>query len=686
MALAGHDELAMVELRALRQGLVQAVGGVDAFEPIVEQGLQTTVAQTQQLGQSWKGVMHLLLICLRLICLRLMRVSDGRRRNGIERQARRWRIAGKGAHGLDAADLQRAHALTQRSLERVLPTGLHVDVRPQAVQAVQPMLDQPGFELALGLHLLLQGKQRRQARADIGLLARFGIHASLLFAALFFQHRRVLLQLMQASVGQLLRLLRGGGLAAQLLQALHIGSGQRTRLDRQPFAARLQRARLLFDVAAVRCQHVDLLLHLADLDALCIGLSLRGAHGVLDVRLLHRLVFGLRGQQLGLLLGDRDLLGDAVQLQLGLAAPLVPLFVLQPQVHQPLLDALSAFHHVADALFEAAHLQRRFGQHALRRVQPVASRVMRLADRLQLGLDMAQLGDARFHRRGGLQHGLLDTLFLGRRIAMLQEPQLVQLLRAAVLQRAVMAGHLGLLFQALQVVVQLAQDVVHAQQVLARVLEPVLGLAASFLVLADASRLFEEQAQLFRARFDDAADGALADDGVGAWPQAGAEEYVLHIAPAHHLVVDEIAAGAIARQDALDGNLGVLVPLPTGPPILVAEDQLDAGAAGRFALARAVEDDVLHALAAQLAGLAFTEHPAHRVHDVGLAAAIGPDHADALPGQLEGGGVGKGLEARKLDLVQAHSVLGSPWGVLWQCAARSVSPPVFGCKSLAASL
>ena len=95
---------------------------------------------------------------------------------------------------------------------------------------------------------------------------------------------------------------------------------------------------------------------------------------------------------------------------------------------------------------------------------------------------------------------------------------------------------------------------------------------------------------------------------------------------------------------------------PAGARVLVVEDQFHAGAAGRLAQARAVEDHVLHRLAAQLAGLAFAQHPAHRVHDVGLAAAVGADHADTLAGQLEGGGFGEGLEAGELDLVEAHGV------------------------------
>src|SRR5207237_483133 len=145
---------------------------------------------------------------------------------------------------------------------------------------------------------------------------------------------------------------------------------------------------------------------------------------------------------------------------------------------------------------------------------------------------------------------------------------------------------------------------------------------AALLVLRDAGRFLEEQAQLFGPALDDARDGALADDRVGARPEAGAEEHVLHVAAPHRLAVDRVAARAVARQHALDGDLREAVPRTARATGFIAEDELDAGAARGLAQARSVEDHVLHRLAAQLARLAFAEHPAHRVHDVGLAAAV----------------------------------------------------------------
>ena len=267
---------------------------------------------------------------------------------------------------------------------------------------------------------------------------------------------------------------------------------------------------------------------------------------------------------------------------------------------------------------------------------------------------MAQLGDAFFEGVGGLVKVGLDPLLIGQGLAALEIPQLVLAQGGGGLQLVVALGHFGLLLELLELGVELAQDVVNAGQVLARVRQSVLGLAPAFLVFRDPGRLFQKQAQFFGARLDDAADGALANDGVGARAQARAQEHVLHIAAAHRLVVDEVAAVAVPGEHALDRDLGELAPGAAGPVIAVVKHQFDAGAAGRLAAGGAVEDHVLHRLAAQLGRLGLAQHPAHRVHDVGLAATVGPHHPHQLPRQHEIGGFGKGFEARKLDGIETH--------------------------------
>ena len=108
------------------------------------------------------------------------------------------------------------------------------------------------------------------------------------------------------------------------------------------------------------------------------------------------MLFELRGQQLGLLLGVHALAGQGLDLGLGILAPRAPLRDLLAQLDQPLLHALAALDHEADLAFEAADLGAGLVELALRLVDLVAGRVVRLAHGLELGLDVAQVGDARF--------------------------------------------------------------------------------------------------------------------------------------------------------------------------------------------------------------------------------------------------------------------------------------------------
>jgi len=58
-----------------------------------------------------------------------------------------------------------------------------------------------------------------------------------------------------------------------------------------------------------------------------------------------------------------------------------------------------------------------------------------------------------------------------------------------------------------------------------------------------------------------------------------------------------------------------------------------------------VEDDIYHRAATQVFGGDFAHHPAHGVDDVGFAAAVGADYADAVAGEGDAGRINEGFEA-----------------------------------------
>ena len=196
----------------------------------------------------------------------------------------------------------------------------------------------------------------------------------------------------------------------------------------------------------------------------------------------------------------------------------------------------------------------------------------------------------------------------------------------------VLPGDLRLFLEFRELVAELLPDVVDAREVLPCVSDPAFGFAAALLVFGNARGLFEKDPQFLGLGVDDARNHPLLDDRVRARAEAGAEEEIVDIAAANGNVIDVVRGIAVAREHPLDRQLGVLAPLAADAALAVVEKELDRRAPDRLAIAGAVEDHVLHRLAAQRGRFRFTEHPAHGVDDVRLAAAVGSHDADQLPG------------------------------------------------------
>ena len=305
---------------------------------------------------------------------------------------------------------------------------------------------------------------------------------------------------------------------------------------------------------------------------------------------------------------------------------------------------------------------------------------MGLAHGLKIRLNVPQIGHARLQPNPCTLGVRLYLGLIGQRFRALKVPLLVLLQGDLRLQGLVAKRNLGLFFQLFQVDRQLAQNIFHPRQIGPGVTQTVFRLAATLFVLRDAGGLFQKQPQLFRLRFNNAADRALPDDGIGARPQTGAQEHILYIAPTHRLVIDKVARGPFTGEHPAHRNFSELAPLATRAVVGIVKNQFDAGPAGGFAAGGAVKNHVLHGLAAQLAGPAFAQHPADRVHDVGFAPAVGTDHADQLTGQQKVGGLYKGLESGQLDRIEAHCV-----GARSKRGFRAASMILCGCCESAAS-
>lgn len=148
------------------------------------------------------------------------------------------------------------------------------------------------------------------------------------------------------------------------------------------------------------------------------------------------------------------------------------------------------------------------------------------------------------------------------------------------------------------------------------VAQAVFGFAAAFFVFGYAGGFFDVGAQFFGTGFDDAGDHALFDYGVAACTDAGAEEEIGDVAAAHLLAVDVVAGLSLAGELTAEADFAVFPPCAGKTAVGIGENELYGGARGGAAGGGTVEDNVLHALAAQLFGGSFAQYPAYGIDNV----------------------------------------------------------------------
>ena len=96
-----------------------------------------------------------------------------------------------------------------------------------------------------------------------------------------------------------------------------------------------------------------------------------------------------------------------------------------------------------------------------------------------------------------------------------------------------LAGHLGLLLQRLQLPPELGEHVGEPEQVLVEVGELALGALLAAPVLGDARRLLDVASPLLGLGEEHLLELALADHGVQGPPDAGLAEQFLHVEEPH---------------------------------------------------------------------------------------------------------------------------------------------------------
>ena len=207
-----------------------------------------------------------------------------------------------------------------------------------------------------------------------------------------------------------------------------------------------------------------------------------------------------------------------------------------------------------------------------------------------------------------------------------------------------------LLAQRLQLGFQRDQHVVKPGEIGLGRLEAKLGFVAARMEPGDPGGLFQQMAPLGRLGGDHRTHLALAHQRGRARARRGVGEQQLHVARTHVAAVDAVERAFAAFDAAAYFQFLELVKLGGRAAGRVVQRQRHfADVAGRAA-AGAVEDHVVHAAAAHLLGRGFAHHPAQRLDQVGLAAAVGPDNAGHAGFDNEFGRIDERLETDQTQL------------------------------------
>ena len=215
----------------------------------------------------------------------------------------------------------------------------------------------------------------------------------------------------------------------------------------------------------------------------------------------------------------------------------------------------------------------------------------------------------------------------------------------------------GLAANGIQLSFDLAHDVSQAQQILGHAFELALRVDFAGLEAADARGLFEDAPAGDVCGLQELIDAALLDDAVRRTPGSRPEKKIADVFKPGRHSVDEIfrlprAVDAAANLHFVD------VEGKHALPIVEVEQGL--GERRRFAVGRAIEDDVGHLLSAQAFRALVAEDPLDRIDDVALAAAVGTDDTGNAGGEFEAGAVGEALEAEQIERLEHRCSSGRP--------------------------
>ncbi len=229
------------------------------------------------------------------------------------------------------------------------------------------------------------------------------------------------------------------------------------------------------------------------------------------------------------------------------------------------------------------------------------------------------------------------------------------------LEVPILLGPLGLAGQGVQLALHLPQDIVEPQEVLFRRLHLADGSLFATPVLGNAGGLLDKLTPFLGFRLHKAGHAVLLHEGIGTGTHTGTQKELLDVQKTAGDLVDGIFTVAVPKKSSRNGNFcAVRVKARKGMTFGAGKDHDHLGHTDGGGVLGSVKDDVVHLLSPEGLHPLLSHDPAQGIHDIALAAPVGPDDGADTGGEIEDHLVPKRFEPRYFQTFQLHGYTLSP--------------------------
>jgi hypothetical protein len=230
-----------------------------------------------------------------------------------------------------------------------------------------------------------------------------------------------------------------------------------------------------------------------------------------------------------------------------------------------------------------------------------------------------------------------------------------------ILKQACPGGLLRLALKSANLGSDFGKHVRNAKQILFGPPKLMEGLLFSGLVFRYSSRFVQECPAFQGTAVDDGINSPLFHHTVAICPNAGVQKKGRNVAKPRGLAVENILTVTISVQATPNGYL---VEIDRQVSLRIVQNERDFGNTGRSGRCTPIKEYIAHPGSAQTACTLFSQHPADTVEYIRLSTTIRTNHHRHSRMEVNGGPVGKALEAVDFEpLEKPHQAGGTILGL-----------------------